>query len=180
MFRTIVYKSTICQNVTVVPAIKFPDLKAVEFLFLHATIKPAQVLMKTGENFMCLTAGHFHLVLTKLDYITNSRINSCVLFRNKTTMSFTHKFFKSRYLLSNTHRISELAEMDQKKNDETAAEDTKEVQRTRSEKKSAILCGRKRKSTTSEVFKPIDPNTLSLTERAYFLRNKYLHENGKL
>jgi hypothetical protein len=37
-----------------------------------------------------------------------------------------------------------------------------------------LLCGSKRRPGASNIFRPIDPEKLSLTERAYYLRHKHL------
>jgi hypothetical protein len=67
----------------------------------------------------------------------------------------------------------------------TEPQEDKKEQRTRSESNQgtttssnslgSLLCGKKRKSKTSEVFRTIKLEELSITDRAYYLRDKYVN-----
>eukprot|EP00343_Euplotes_focardii_P007593 CAMPEP_0205818428 /NCGR_PEP_ID=MMETSP0206-20130828/335_1 /ASSEMBLY_ACC=CAM_ASM_000279 /TAXON_ID=36767 /ORGANISM="Euplotes focardii, Strain TN1" /LENGTH=186 /DNA_ID=CAMNT_0053110781 /DNA_START=1 /DNA_END=562 /DNA_ORIENTATION=+ len=81
-------------------------------------------------------------------------------------------------------KINLITEGNEKAEHDHGSED-KAGQRTRSEKikgrvedhlpeSGSLYCGKKRKGGFSEVYRPIDPSTLTLTQRAYYLRQDHL------
>ncbi|CAI2369525.1 unnamed protein product [Moneuplotes crassus] len=66
-------------------------------------------------------------------------------------------------------QITEIREANQKADHDPTIEE-KAGQRTRAEKgKASTYCGKKRKSEGCKIYTPIDPNSLTLTQRAYYL-----------